>query len=141
MERVTSILENKKPSFQYIVADTPLDKALQKMQCEGVDYLIVMQDDNYLGLISDHGIATNILLCKGALQNFTAKDVMDTKLPMISTDDTVEKCMQTMRRHKTRFVPVFHGFHFKGIISSDDIIHELVAHRMEVFDDYSEENY
>jgi predicted transcriptional regulator len=59
---------------------------------------------------------------------------MNSLLPTASTDDTVENCMQMMRQHKVRYVPVFEDFSFKGIISTEDILEEAVRNRAEIFD-------
>ena len=66
---------------------------------------------------------------------------MNTRLPVATTEDTVEKCMRRMKQHNVRFLPVFDGFDFKGIVSSDDIIHEVVENRMQIFDPEEDESY
>ena len=66
---------------------------------------------------------------------------MKTRLPVVTTDDTVEKCMKIMRQHSVRFLPVFDGFDFKGVISTDDIIYEVVKNRMDVFDPEDDHSY
>jgi len=40
-----------------------------------------------------------------------------------------------------RFVPVFDGFEFKGVISSDDIILEIISNRTEIFDPEEDQSY
>jgi CBS domain-containing protein len=37
----------------------------------------------------------------------------------------VEDCMRLMQQHKVRYVLVFDGLTFKGVISSDDLLYEL----------------
>jgi hypothetical protein len=38
-------------------------------------------------------------------------------------------------------LPVFEGFNFKGVVSSDDIIHEVVEIRMGIFDPEEDQSY
>jgi FOG: CBS domain len=59
---------------------------------------------------------------------------MNKGLPAATTDDTVETCMQLMRQHHVRYLPVFEIHSFRGIVSSEDILEEAVYNRMEIFD-------
>jgi CBS domain-containing protein len=134
MEKITSILNRKEAHFHTVSPDTMIADALHQMHCENVDYLVVIDDSRFLGILSDHDITSKVVFGRKSLHNSTAREVMNTNLPVATTYDTVEKCMRTMRQHNVRFVPVFDGFEFKGVISSDDIIHEIIANRFEVFD-------
>ncbi|HJS53692.1 MAG TPA: CBS domain-containing protein, partial [Chitinophagaceae bacterium] len=69
-----------------------------------------------------------------SLAKTTVGDVMNNKLPAATTDDTVERCMQLMRQHHVRYLPVFEIHSFRGIVSTEDIIEEAVNNRMEIFD-------
>jgi CBS domain-containing protein len=116
--------------------------ALQQMRSENVDYLIVIDDDGrFLGLLTDHDVATKIIFGRKPLNKTLVREIMNTRLPVVTTDDTVEKCMRTMKQHNVRFLPVFDGFDFKGIVSSDDIIYEVVENRMEIFDPEEDQSY
>jgi len=142
MERITSILNRKEPHFHTVSPESSVTDALQQMRCENVDFLIVINDDErFLGIVSDHDVATKVIFGRKPLNKTSVRDIMNTRLPVATTDDTVEKCMRTMRQHNVRFLPVFEGFSFKGIVSSDDIIHEVVEIRMGIFDPEEDESY
>jgi CBS domain-containing protein len=142
MERITLILDRKAAHFHTVSPDCNISDALQQMHCENVDHLVVLDDeDKFLGVLSDHEIANKVLLGKKSLHNTTVREVMNNHLPFATTDDTVEKCMRTMRQHNVKYLPVFEEFDFKGVISSDDIIHEVVANRMKIFDAEENESY
>jgi CBS domain-containing protein len=116
--------------------------ALQQMHCENIDYLVVIDDnDRFLGILSDHDITSKVVFGKKSLQHSSVREVMNTSLPVATTYDTVEKCMRTMRQYNVRFVPVFDGFEFKGVISSDDIIHEIISNRTEIFDPEEDQSW
>ena len=135
MEKITIILNRKEARFHTVSPECMITEALQQMHCENVDYLVVIDDENrFLGILSDHDITSKVVFGRKSLQNSSVREVMNTNLPVATTYDTVEKCMRTMRQHNVRFVPVFDGFEFKGVISSDDIIHEIISNRSEVFD-------
>ena len=142
MERITSILSRREPHFHTVAPESSITDALQQMRCENVDYLVVLTDDErFLGIVSDHDIATKIIFEKKPLNKTSVRDIMNTRFPVATTEDTVEKCMRTMRQHNVRFLPVFEGFSFRGVVSSDDIIHEVVEIRMNIFDPEEDQSY
>lgn len=135
MEKITNILSKKQPHFHSVSPNTFVSDALSQMSCENVDYLVVIDDeDRYVGLVSEHEIASNLLAVKKSLIKIKVKDIMNQRLPFATSDDTVEKCMRLMQQHHVRYLPVFEGFNFKGIVSSEDILEEAVNNRMEIFD-------
>jgi CBS domain-containing protein len=142
MEPITSILDRKQMHLHIVSPESLVTDALQQMSSENVDYLIVIDDDGrFLGLLTDHDIATKIIFGRKPLNKTLVREIMNTRLPVVTTDDTVEKCMRTMKQHNVRFLPVFDGFDFKGIVSSDDIIYEVVENRMEIFDPEEDQSY
>jgi len=142
MERITSILNRKQLHLHTVSPDAYVTDALQKMRSENIDYLVVMNDDErFVGLLTDHDVATRVIFGKKSFTRTLVREIMNTRLPVVTTEDTVEKCMRTMRQHNVRFLPVFDGFDFKGIVSSDDIIHEVVENRMQIFDPEEDEFY
>jgi CBS domain-containing protein len=135
MEKITNILSKKEPHFHTVSPASSADFALSQMCCENVDYLIVVdEDERYIGLITEHDIARKVMYANKPMKKTTVKDVMNERLPVATTDDTVERCMQLMRQHNIRYLPVFENFSFRGIVSSEDILEEAVNNRMEIFD-------
>jgi CBS domain-containing protein len=135
MEKITNILSKKQPHFHTVSPSSSTGNALHQMCCENVDYLVVIDEDKrYIGLITEHDIASGVVVVNKQLGKIKVKDVMSKHLPVATTDDTVEKCMQLMQRHHVRYLPVFENFLFRGIVSSEDILEEAVNNRMEIFD-------
>ena len=142
MEKITSILIRKEPHFHTVSPESKIADALQQMHCENVDCLVVLdEEDKFLGILSDHDIASKVVFGKVSIHAGCVKEVMNTNLPVATTYDTVEKCMRTMRQHNVRFIPVFEGVEFRGVVSSDDIIHEIIANRASVFDPEEDQSY
>lgn len=139
MEKITNILSKKHPHFNTITPVCSVQEALQRMSCENVDHLIVLDGDNYLGVLSEHDITRKLIFINKPLNKILVRDIMNTGLPVSDVEDTIEHCMLLMRQFNVRFLPVFEGLTFKGIISSDDIIKEAVFNRLAIFDSEREE--
>jgi CBS domain-containing protein len=134
MEKITSILLKKQPHFHTVSPQATAGNALSQMCCENVDYLVVMDDERFMGLITEHDIAAGVMAENKQLDKIKVTEIMRRGLPVATTDDTVEKCMQLMRQHHIRYLPVFEDFLFRGIVSNEDILEEAVFNRAEIFD-------
>lgn len=136
MENITVILEQKQPHFNRISPQSTVSDALCRMACQQADYLIVMdEDDQFLGLITDHDIATKTIFHNKAIHTTAVREIMNTHLPIAETEQTVDECMQLMKRYHVRYLPVFQEHNFAGIISAQDILEEAVRHRAAIFDE------
>ena len=138
MEKITSILAKKELHFHTISSGLSADTALSRMCHENLDYLIVMEEGNYVGLVTEHDITSKAVVRNKQLAKTKVGEVLNNSLPAATTDDTVERCMQLMRQHHVRYLPVFENYSFRGIVSTEDIIEEAVNNRLEIFDTAAE---
>lgn len=135
MENVTVLLAKKQSHFNKISPNSTISDALCRMSCQNTDYLIVVDDDErFLGLLTEHDIATKAIFNNRSITLTKVNQMMNTRLPAADSDDTVEDCMRLMRRFNVRYIPVFNNLNFLGVVSSDDIIQEAVSHRLQIFD-------
>jgi len=135
MENVTVLLSKKQSHFNKISPNSSISDALCRMSCQNTDYLIVVDDDEkFLGLLTDHDIATKTVFANKSLTTTKVKQMMNTRWPVADADNTIEDCMKLMSRYNVRYVPVFKNLSFLGVVSSDDILQEAVSHRSKIFD-------
>jgi signal-transduction protein with cAMP-binding, CBS, and nucleotidyltransferase domain len=135
MENVTVLLSKKQSHFNKISPNSSISDALCRMSCQNTDYLIVMDDDEkFLGLLTDHDIATKTVFANKSITSTKVKQMMNTRWPVADADNTVEDCMKLMSRYNVRYVPVFKNLSFLGVVSTDDILQEAVSHRSKIFD-------
>src|ERR1051326_8541290 len=116
MEKVISILSKKQHSFHHVLPGATLRDALVRMTSESVDYLIVMDGDQFLGILSEHDVTSKAMFNKKPIEKITIKEVMNTGLPLVAANDTVEGCMRLMHHFNARQLPVFDKFCFCGVI-------------------------
>jgi len=61
-------------------------------------------------------------------------------LPVTTPETSLNQCMQLMERYNVRHLAIFDRFTFKGVISSDDLMHEaLTNHTQE--EEYVRQGY
>jgi CBS domain-containing protein len=135
VEKVTVILDRKQSHFKAVSPLSSVSDALNRMNCENTDHLIVVDDDeNFLGIITEHDIACKSLCGKLPASKTLVKHVMNTHFPVAFIEDSVEECMQSMQQYHVRLLPVFEGHVFKGVVTTEDILYEAVWNRNEIFD-------
>ena len=126
MEQVSDLLARKYPQFNTASADCLVSDALYQMCCENVDYLIVMEDDKFKGIITDHDIASKILFENRPLNQIEVREFMNTSLPVITSDASLQGCMQLMERFNSRHLVIYDRFEFRGVVSSYDLMQEAI---------------
>ena len=127
MRTIYEILTEKGPQFNYIEADVSVLEALNIMKSENNTHLIVFNDGKYAGIFSEKDYARKVILLKKQSSETTVGEIMSADLPMVNGSDSAKRCMKLMNQHQTRYLPVFSGFDFKGVISIDDLMSEAIA--------------
>lgn len=127
MERIADVLARKFPQFNTVVPDCLVSDALYQMCCENVDFLIVIENDKFQGIITDHDIAAKILFEDRPLNKILVKEFMSRTLPVTTSETPLGHCMQLMERYNVRHLAIFDRFDFQGVISSDDLMHEALT--------------
>ncbi len=128
------ILARKQPYFNTVSSDTAVSEALHKMNCENAEYLIVMDNDQFFGLLTEHDIFSKAMNKKLPLNQIKVREMMDKGIPIVDSEETLERCLNLMQLFKLHYLPVFENFRFCGVVSSDDILQEAVKNRERIFD-------
>lgn len=121
MEKVFELLERQHPQFNTITPDALVSDALYQMCCENTDFLVVLQDGRFQGVISDHDIAAKVLFATDPLNQIMVREFMNRTLPVATSYNTLTYCVQLMEKFHARHVAIFDDFNFRGVLSMQDI--------------------
>lgn len=135
MKKVADVLDRKYPQFNTVLPDCLVSDALYQMSCENVDYLIVIENEKFLGILSDHDIATKVLFAPKPLNQTNVREFMSSTLPVVSEKDSVEHCMKVMERYNARHIVVFDSFSFLGVISARDLMKHALDNRQDIIEE------
>jgi CBS domain-containing protein len=141
MERIADVLARKFPQFNTVVPECLVSDALYQMCCENVDFLIILENDKFQGIITDHDIAAKILFEDRPLNKIYVKEFMSRTLPVTTPETSLGHCMQLMERYNVRHLAIFDRFDFKGVISSDDLMHQQAMARQAEEEAYERQGY
>ena len=134
MRTVSNILQNKTPVFNFIDPEAKVIEALQLMNSVNLSYLVVQHNETFHVIFSERDYSRNVILKGLHSDSCSVKEVMSTSLPLISLKDTAEICMQLFNSHKTRYLLAFDDNEFKGVITINDILREVLDNKEMVFD-------
>lgn len=131
MKKVNDILNRKGRNIIAVSPETTVIDALQLMADKNIGSVLVMKDDQYLGLMTERDYSRKVVL-KGKASNDTlVADIMTTDLPIVHPADTIENCMQHLSEKHIRYLPVFDQDKIAGIISINDVVNEIISSQQE----------
>ncbi len=127
MKSVQQILSTK-PIQVYAAAatDSVLD-ALKMMTEKNISALLIMDNDDLLGIFTERDYARKIVL-HGKSSNTTPLSEAMTKNPItVSPADSIERCMELMTDKHIRHLPVMDGNKVAGMVSIGDVVKFIIA--------------
>jgi len=127
MTTVRQILDNKGHKVIYVRPDDTVEKALQTMAREDIGAVLVMDDDNLVGIFTERHYARNVFLKGRRSPNTPVRDVMKTEILGVEPEQTAAECMELMSEHRVRHLPVLAEGRLVGVISIGDIMRSIIA--------------
>ena len=110
--------------------DTVLD-AIRVMAEKNIGAVVVMQDDELRGIMSERDYARKVIV-KGRASNETpVSDIMTSNVLTTSDSETVNNCMEMMTEKKIRHLPVVDDGRIVGMISIGDLVQAIIADQQE----------
>ena len=126
MKTVHEILAKKPLHFNYVSPDSKVIDAIALMKIEDMSHVVVMKDHNYLGILTEKDYAQKIILQNRNSATTQVKEIMTVDLPVISVEDSADKCMEMMHTFKVRYLPVFDGHKYLAVITINDLLQASV---------------
>jgi predicted transcriptional regulator len=134
MKKVAHILQRKGANIISVLPDVSVLSALQLMADKNIGSVMVMEGDNYLGLLTERDYARKVMLKGHSSTETLVREIMSTGLPRITPENSVETCMHMMSEGNIRYLPVFDNDHVCGIISINDVVTETILSQKEQID-------
>ena len=124
--KVADILRSKGSNVYSVTANITVYEALKVMGEKNIGALLVMEDEQLKGIISERDYARKIVL-KGKASNETlVKEIMTENVITVLPEDDLEKCMELMSGRKIRHLPVVKDEKVLGVISITDDVTAII---------------
>jgi CBS domain-containing protein len=126
MQNIRDILRHKGTTIRSVSPDESVLEAIRRMAEHGVGALLVMQNDELLGLISERDYSRKVILKGLRSQDTPVKAVMSTPVLTISPYATVQQGMSMMTENFVRHLPVSDGSGIIGVVSIGDLVKAVI---------------
>lgn len=134
MDKVSKLLSRKNRKAISVPPDCSVLKALEIMENENIGSLVVEDNGQYLGIVTERDYSRKVVL-KGKNSTETkVGDIMSTNLPVVTPADSIDHCMELMSDKNIRYMPVFDGSGMVGIISMSDVVKETILAQKETIE-------
>lgn len=102
--------------------DEPVADVIRQMHGEAVGSVVVVDDGEPLGLVSDRDLAMAVLDETFDVEQTAIRDVVDEETPTIDAEAGVYDLVELLSQKGIRRVPVVEDGELAGIISLSDVV-------------------
>jgi len=127
MITVKDILDEKGHTAWTIGPEAKVLEALELMAKKGLGALVVLENDEIVGIMSERDYARKIMLMGRQSQDTPVKDIMTREVYGVHDDTTAEECMALMTDKHIRHLPVCKEGKLAGIISIGDVVKAVIT--------------
>ena len=127
MTTVRQLLDQKGRKIWSIHPDATVFDAIAKMAEKDIGSLVVMEGDEFVGIITERHYARNVIL-KGKTSPAThVRDIMERHVVIARPEQSIDQCMALMSEKRVRHLPVFEGKKPIGIVSIGDLVKSTIG--------------
>jgi CBS domain-containing protein len=121
---------------------TPTDNvltALQMMADKNIGFLVVMERDKLMGVVSERDCARRVVLAKKSPDSTPVSDIMVRNVVTIEIGHTFADCLRLMHQHSIRHLPVIDNGKVVAVVSIRDLLSEAVEHNAKIIEQLERE--
>ena len=139
MLTVGHLLEKKGRSLYSIAPQAPVLDAIRLMAEHHVGALVVMQQEELLGIVSERDYARKVILLGRSSAHTPVREIMTTPVISVSPMSTLDECMRVVTQRRVRYLPVIENGRVVGVVSIGDLIKAVIEeqqHTIEQLESY-----
>jgi CBS domain-containing protein len=129
MTRVSDLLRTKGRHIWSILPNATVYDAIEEMADKSVGALLVMEDDNLVGIVSERDYARKVILRGKSSKETQVREIMSCPVICVSPEMLIEQTMALMTEKRVRHLPVITGETIAGVISVGDVIRAIVEEK------------
>ena len=132
--KVSDILQAKGNIIFSVTGDITVYEAVKIMGEKNIGALVVMEEGELKGIISERDYARKIVL-KGKLSRETlVKEIMTEQVITVAPADSIDKCMELMSQKHIRLLPIVDNKKVLGMISIGDVVNAIIDSQKETIE-------
>jgi CBS domain-containing protein len=127
METVRQLLDKKGHEVWSVHPDDSVFDAIKKMADKKIGSLVVLVDDQIVGIITERHYARQVILEGKSSPETPVRDIMTAPVVCARTDQTISECMAVMTEKRLRHLPVVDKKRLVGLVSIGDLVKSTIA--------------
>lgn len=129
MLTVRELLAKKGSEVWSVSPDATVYDALQLMAARNVGAVLVLDDGELAGILSERDYARQVILKGKASRDTPVRDIMTTSVVSVSPDRTIDDCMALMTERRIRHLPVLQSDVLLGVLSIGDVVKAVISEK------------
>lgn len=126
MRNVSHILEGKSHHVVTVPKEAPVLEVIRLMAEHHIGSVLVMQDDELIGIASERDYARKVILQGRSSADTPVGVIMSQPVVCVGPTDTVQTCMELMTSRRIRHLPVIEGGRVLGMVSIGDLVKAVI---------------
>ena len=139
MSSIREILKRKGNEVWSVTSKSTVYDALSLMAEKSIGAVLVVDNDNLIGIMSERDYARKIILKGKSSKEVLVEEIMSPRVVYVDIDTDIEECMALMINKRIRHIPVYENKKLSGIISIGDVVKALIDKKEIVINEL--ENY
>ncbi len=129
---IDKVLKQKTGEVWSIRPDASVYEAIEMMAEKRVGALLVMEDGELAGIISERDYARKVILQGRSSKDTAVAEIMTHPVITVSLQQTVGDCMRMVTDHRIRHLPVRDHGAIVGIVSIGDLVNWVMLEQEEM---------
>lgn len=134
---VSLILRKKGGDIWTVSSDTTVFDAMQTMADKEVGALVVVDDGELHGIVSERDYARKVILMGRSSKETPVSEILTEPLITIAPDCSVDEAMRLITTHRIRHLPVMCAGKLIGLISIGDLVQWIAFAQDQTIEDLS----
>lgn len=126
MKTAQDVLAHKGSSVHFIEPLESVHDALQMMHDKNVGALLVMIDEYLVGIVSERDYVRKVILDHKASKQTKVSEIMTRDVVSVAPETDIQTCINLMKAHHIRHLPVVTEGKVRGILSLRDLFMEYI---------------
>ena len=120
-DTLDTVLANKGATIHYVVPDTTVLNAVEKMNEERIGALLVCESGEMVGIFTERDVLCRVVGEGRDPITTRVVDVMTQEVVAVKSTTSVEEAMAVISERRFRHLPVVDDGELKGLVSSGDL--------------------
>ena len=127
MRTVKDLLRSKGHAIWSVGPNDTVYAALGLMAEKNVGALLVLDDGQLVGILSERDYARKVVLKGRTSRETPVREIMTENPICVLTTQTIDECMALMTDKRIRHLPVLENDQLIGLISIGDVVRDIIS--------------